>query len=126
MAYSPLNLSRRHVLGSLYDRCERGVKIPVYLNDANGEVLGFADESLGKYADAFTFHLSEDHCKKLAGGQFTYSFDYNFADSAKSGKAPDKRTIKLVSIYLTMRKGYEKPVPKSARKDKSEPVDAVS
>ena len=30
----------------------------------------------GKYADAFTFHLSEDVCKRLAGGQFTYSFDY--------------------------------------------------
>jgi hypothetical protein len=115
MAYSPLNLARRHVLGDLYNRCERLDRIPVYLNDATGERLGYVDESLGEYADAFTFHLSEDHCKKLAGGQFLYSFDYHFSESATRAASPGKRRIKLISIFLTMRKGYSKPVPKSAR-----------
>jgi hypothetical protein len=117
MSYSPLTLARRHVLGTLYARCERSVKeVPVYLNGTDGEKLGFVDESLGKYADAFTFHLPEDVCKRLAGGQFTYSFDYNqISESGASAITPERRRIKLVSIFLTMRKGYDKPVPKSAR-----------
>jgi len=116
MTYSPLTLSRRHVLGVLYARCERSTKeIPVYLNDTNGEKLGHVDEGLGKYADAFTFHLSEDNCKRLAGGHFTYTFDYHFAETAASSATPQKRRVKLTSIFLTMRKGYEKPVPRSAR-----------
>lgn len=120
MAYSPLHIARRHVLGDLYSRCERSDKIPVYLNDASGEELGYVDESLGEYADAFTFHLSEDHCKKLAGGQFLYSFDYRFSESAARAGSPGKRPIKLISIFLTMRKGYSKPAPKSSE-DHAEP-----
>ena len=102
--------------------------VPVYLNDATGEKLGFVDESLGKYADAFTFHLSEDVCKKLAGGQFIYSFDYHFSESAAAASSPGRRRIKLISIFLTMRKGYEKPVARSARTSevKSEPADLAS
>ncbi|HYJ91294.1 MAG TPA: hypothetical protein VEV84_08300 [Pyrinomonadaceae bacterium] len=121
MSYSPLTLSRRHVLGELYARCDRMADgVPVYLNDATGEKLGFVDESLGKYADAFTFHLSEDVCKKLAGGQFIYSFDYHFSESAAAASSPGRRRIKLISIFLTMRKGYEKPVARSARKAETE------
>ena len=112
MVYGPLHLARRHVLGDLYSRCERSGKIPVYLDNASGEKLGYVDESLGEYADAFTFHLSEDHCKKLAGGQFLYSFDYHFSESAAKAISPGKRRIKLISIFLTMRKGYSKPEPK--------------
>jgi hypothetical protein len=117
MAYSPLHLARRHVLGDLYNRCERSDRIPVYLDNATGEKIGYVDESLGEYADAFTCHLSEDHCKRLAGGQFLYSFDYRFSGSAAKAGSPGKRRIKLVSIFLTMRKGYSKPVPKSARNE---------
>ena len=114
MSYSPLTLSRRHVLGTLYGRCDRTTKdIPVYLNDVQGEKLGFVDESLGQYADAFTFHLPEDVCKRLAGGQFTYSFDYHFSESASHARVSNNRRIRLVSVFLTMRKGYDKPVPKS-------------
>ena len=114
MSYSPLTLSRRHVLGSLYGRCDRMTKdVPVYLNDVQGEKLGFVDESHGRYADAFTFHLSEEICKRLAGGQFTYSFEYNFSEAASRAPLADKRRVKLVSVFLTMRKGYDKPVPKS-------------
>jgi len=116
MVYSPLTLSRSHVLGQLYARCERLAKgVSVYLENAAGEKLGFADESLGHYADAFTFHLSEENCKKLAGGQFTYSFDYHFSESAAAAPSPSKRRIRLISIFLTARKGYDKPVARSAR-----------
>jgi|KBSMisStandDraft_5_1062788.scaffolds.fasta_scaffold656188_2 hypothetical protein len=114
MTYSPLTLARRHVLGDLYLRCDRSERgVPVFLNDANGERLGFADESLGKYADAFTFHLSEEVCRKLAGGQFIYTFDYSFAETAAKAASPGRRRIKLTSIFLTMRKGYDKPVKRS-------------
>ena len=68
MSYSPLTLARRHVLGNLYARCERSTKeVPVYLNDTDGERLGFVDESLGRYADAFTFHLPEEHLQTTGG-----------------------------------------------------------
>lgn len=115
MSYVPLTLARRHVLGDLYSRCERTNKIPVYLNSPNGERLGFVDESLGNYADAFTFHIPEDFCKKLSAGHFTYSFDYEFADDNIAEVSSLKRAIRLNSIVLVMRKGYEKPAPK--RKD---------
>jgi hypothetical protein len=120
MSYSPLTLARRHVLGELYAACENATKdVPVYLNDTNGEKLGHAAESLGRYADAFTFHLTEENCRKLAGGQFTYSFDYHFSESAAA--ASKRRRVRLISIILTMRKGYEKPIPKSARNAMSTP-----
>lgn len=120
MSYSPLTLSRRHVLGDIYARCERVAQIPVYLNEAVGEKIGFADESQGEYADAFTFHVSEEICKKLAGGQFLCSFNYEFADKP-AGRSKEKRRIRLTSLILTMRKGYEKPKPKGERVSSSEP-----
>jgi hypothetical protein len=103
------------VLGTLYARCERLENVPVYLNDELGERLGFVDESHGHYADAFTFHVSEENCKKLAGGQFLYSFKYEFAGRADAGVSSERRRVRLTSIFLTMRKGYDKPQPKSAR-----------
>jgi hypothetical protein len=126
MSYGPLTLSRRHVLGDLYGRCERAAQdVPVFLNDSNGEKLGFVNEGLGHYADAFTFHLSEENCKKLAGGQFQYSFDYNFAESAVRASSPGKRRIKLVAVFLTMRKGYDKPVARSARAESVQPAETL-
>jgi hypothetical protein len=112
MTYIPLTLARRHVLGDLYARCERGDQVPVFLNSPTGEQIGFADESLGNYADAFTFHIAEDFCKKLGAGHFTYSFDYDFAEEAPETPA-FKRKIRLNSIVLVMRKGYDKPAPKN-------------
>ena len=107
-------MARRHVLGDLYSRCEPASNVPVYLNDSAGEMLGFVDESHGKYADAFTFHIADDMCKKLATGHFTYSFDYEFADD-DAAASPGRRRIRLNSILLIMRKGYDKPIPKSAQ-----------
>ena len=129
MSYSPLTLARRHVLGDLYATCDHATKdIPVYLNDTNGERLGHVDESLGKYADAFTFHLSEEICRRLAGGHFTYSFDYHSSETIAAALTPRRRRIRLTSIFLTMRKGYDKPVPKSARNAvaESETTDVAS
>ena len=109
MAYGPLALSRRHVLGEHYLRCETIESVPVYLNDMTGEVIGHVDESMGKYADAFLFHLSEEMCKKLSAGHFTYSFEFENVDTVPPAAG---RRFRLVAVVLTARKGYAKPLPK--------------
>ena len=126
MANSPVTMARRHVLGDLSYRCEPVQNVPVYLNDTATEMLGFVDENLGKYADAITFHLADDVCKKLATGQFTYSFEYDYADSNDTATAPSKRRIKLSSITLVSRKGYEKPVRRGVSEPVAEAAEAVS
>lgn len=109
MAYGPLALSRRHVLGEHYLRCEAIESVPVYLNDIGGEVLGHVDESMGKYADAFLFHLTEETCKKLSAGHYTYSFEFEKADT---GSPAAGRRSRLLAVILTARKGYARPLPK--------------
>ncbi len=100
MSYSPLAIKKSRVLGDIYKNCEPIESIPVYMDDASGELLGYADESLGHYADAFVFHLSEDVCKKLSSGHYNYGFDYEVVD-----KQPDKaRHFKLNYIMLVGRK----------------------
>ncbi len=105
MALSVLSLARRHVLGDFYERCEAiEESIPVYFG-SDHELVGHADQSLGQYADAFTFHLDPDFCKKLSGGQFGYTLGYDPVDP----KAKGSRTrLKLTSITLTPRKTYKK------------------
>ena len=102
MAISPLSLSRKHILGGIYaDSAPFTENVPVYLHGEENELLGHADQALGHYADAITFHLAEDVCKKLASGQYSYEFD---ADrSAETGK------IVIHSIYLKPRQNYKKP-----------------
>lgn len=109
MTYGPISLSRRHVLGELYSRCEAIESVPVFLDGGDGEMLGYADESLGHYADAFCFHLPEDICKKLSSGHFTYSFEYELTGPDDASK----NRVKLSRIILNARKGYAKPVPRS-------------
>jgi hypothetical protein len=120
MAYGPLALARRHVLGEYYSRCDAIESVPVYMNDDEGELIGKADESMGKYADAFLFHLSEELCKKLSAGHFTYSFDLENVEEEDEAEVP-RRRVRLNSILLTPRKGYAKPLPK--RSENNEVVD---
>lgn len=102
MKYSPLAIKRRNILGDIYNRCDSVESIPVYLNDKSDELLGYADESLGFYADAFLFHLPEIICKKLSTGQFDYVFEFDYSDEAvKRGK---ERRIKLRGIMLVPKK----------------------
>jgi len=101
MTFSPLAIKRRQVLGDLYAVCDSVENVPVYLDNADGENLGFADESLGHYADAYLFHLPEDVCKKLSTGHYIYSFDYDYSDTEATGR---NRRIKLNYIFLTGRK----------------------
>jgi hypothetical protein len=111
MTYSPLSLSRRHVLGDLYARCDSLTdSVPVYLAGQEPELLGQVDEGLGHYADAYCFHLADDVCKKLSAGQFTYSFDFDYSDPANTGS---RGRISLKAITLNARKAYEKPVSKA-------------
>lgn len=106
MNYSPLAIKRSQVLGDIYRRCEKIESLPVYLNDVSGELLGHVDESLGQYADAFVFHLSEDVCKKLSSGQYVYGFDYDVLESS-GGRSSH---IKLNYILLVGRKAISKKI----------------
>lgn len=114
MSYSPLSLSRRHVLGELYLRCDSVVgNVPVFIaaaeNDEPPNVVGHMDQSLGAYVDAFTFHLPEDICKLLSGGYYSYSFEYEFSDP---GRSTAGSRVRLSSVCLTARRNYAKPIPR--------------
>lgn len=109
MTFGPISMSRRHVLGDLYSRCDAIDSVPVFIEGDEADVIGHADEGLGHYADAFCFHLAEDICKKLSQGQFTYSFEYELSE----GKELAKSRVRLLKIILNPRKGYAKPVSRS-------------
>ena len=96
MSYSPIAIKRSHVLGDLYNHCDGIENIPVYMNDKSGELIGFVDESLGHYADAYLFHLPEDICKKLSTGHFNYVFDYSYTGSTTNNK------IRIVLNYIVL------------------------
>lgn len=117
-------MARRHVLGDIAARCERLENVPVYLNDTSGEMLGYADESLGAYADAITFHIDELLCKRLSMGHFSYGFDYEFAAAGGALTSGTKR-IRLSSIHLVERKGYAKPIARS-KAVASEPTQTIA
>lgn len=96
MSYSPLAIKRSYVLGDIYKHCDSVESIPVYLNNVTGELIGHVDESMGRYADAFLFHLPEDICKKLSTGHYNYSFGYDVSYD----QSDKKRHIKLNHILL--------------------------
>ena len=103
MVYGPLTMSRRHILGDLYKTCDHAQTVPVYMHEPGGELLGHAEEGNGPYADSMTFHISEEICKRMAGGQFDYSFATEFAGPAVSGGRRSSRRIRLTSIHLVPR-----------------------
>lgn len=92
MSYSPLSIKRRFILGDLYAQVESSGQIPVYIDTVTDDPVGFADENLGTYADAFSFHLPEDVCKKLSTGHYGFGFDYELTG--------EKNKIKLNYILL--------------------------
>ncbi|MBV9216254.1 MAG: hypothetical protein JO053_08765 [Acidobacteria bacterium] len=129
MTHSPLSITRRHVLGSLYARCEAITEdVPVFITPPLGQgersLSGHVNESLGHYADAFTFHLPDDVCKQLSAGYYSYSFDYEHVGPVVKGEA---RTIRLSSVSLIARQNYTKPAPGgSPAKDLETPSDLTS
>lgn len=106
-------MSRRHILGDLYSRCEPALNVPVFLDSPDGELLGHVDESLGRYADAITFHLGDQLNKRFAAGQFAHLLEFEFAGEDDASLPANRRRVRLGSIILKLRKGYEKPVPKN-------------
>jgi hypothetical protein len=113
MGTTSISFSRRHVLGDFYSRCDAIVNVPVYLDTPQGEMVGYMDQGLGHYADAFSFHMADDMCKKLSSGHYTYAFDFEFSEAEN---APGRhRRMKLVSICLVARQNYEKPVARATR-----------
>ena len=118
MADNPVTMARRHILGDLNYRCERVQNVPVYLENTAGEVLGFVIESSNQFADALTFHLADDVCKKVATGHFGYSCDYYYTDGNDTARARSQRRVMLSSITLLPRKDHEEVIP---RRQFSEP-----
>ena len=98
MSYSPLAIKRSNVLGGIYSQCDAIESIPVYLNDESGELLGYVDESMGHFADAFTFHLSETLCKQLSTNHFDYAFGFDYLEQKEP--TASKKRIKLSHIAL--------------------------
>lgn len=96
MKYSPLAIKRRNILGDIYGKCEVVESLPVYIEDKSEEPIGFVDESLGRYADAFVFHLPEDFCKKLSTGSYEVFIDFD--------KPNRENRIKLNHIVLVSKK----------------------
>lgn len=111
MSYSPLAIKRSYVLGEIYKQCDPIESIPVYMNNETGELVGHVDESLGHYADAFTFHLPETLCKQLSASHFDYAFGYEYAE--KSDASGGRKRIKLTHISLVGKKPLfnKKPAP---------------
>lgn len=106
--HSPVSLSRRHVLGDLYGRCDAlKDRVPVYLDGEERELLGHANEQLGKFADAISFFLSDENCKKLSSGHFRFAFDYQL--SGAESKDSTRQYI-VTSITLVAPKNYDKPI----------------
>lgn len=103
MAFSPLSLSRRHVLGELYAKCDDITEeVPVFILGDENELIGHVDQGLGHYADALTFHIPDDVCKRLSSGQYTYEFDID--RSSNNGR------VTIRTVFLKPRKPYEKPL----------------
>lgn len=103
MKFSPLAIKRRYILGNLADKCDPVNRIPVYLNVETETPIGFADESLGRYADAFLFHLPEDVCKLLANNGYDLDIDYEVRQREDKTRESDR--LKLNHIILTSRVG---------------------
>ncbi|MGI9036582.1 MAG: hypothetical protein ACR2GD_11160 [Pyrinomonadaceae bacterium] len=97
MTYSPLSIKRRNILGNIYNQCDSINSIPVYMETKDEEPIGSVDESLGRYADAFVFHLPEDVCKKLSTGSYELFFDFDTVSKTKRIKL---NCIVLVSKQL--------------------------
>ena len=109
MSYSPLAVKRSYVLGKIYKQCDPIESIPVYMNDQSGELLGYVDESLGHYADAFTFNLSEIVCKQLSASHYDYAFGFEYYE--KPDQSVSKKRIKLNHILLVGKKSlFDKKV----------------
>jgi hypothetical protein len=109
MQYSPLAIKRRYILGTLADKCDPVNQIPVYLDENPDEPIGFADESLGRYVDAFLFHLPEDVCARLAKNG--YDLDVNYAVYQQTERKRGGERLKLNRIILTSR-APSSPLPR--------------
>ena len=99
MSLQTISIARSQVLGNFNSRCDMIELIPVYMSEDMETQIGFVDQSLGLYADAFSFHLPPDMCKRLSSGQFSFSFGYE-KNRAKEG---NQFRIALNCICLTTR-----------------------
>lgn len=103
MVYSPLTIRRRNILGDIYSQCDSIESIPVYMETKTDEPVGFVDESLGRYSDAFVFRLPEDICKKLSTGSYEIYIDF---------ESPNKKNRIILNHIILVSKQLPVAIPR--------------
>ena len=112
MANNPLTLSRRHVLGDLYAQCDAVTEVPIFWTDPAGPPIGYVSDTDGKYSDSLTFHMGDEFCRKLAGGQLLCQFNYEHTSDADVRSSKKSRRLRLTSFVLTSPALHVNPVTK--------------
>src|SRR3982750_241380 len=97
MSIETVSFARRYVLGDLHGRCDVIDLVPVFFEDDPSTEIGFVDQSLGPYADAFSFHLPADVCKKLSAGYYRFSLGLERGTPTATASKP---RAKLICVYL--------------------------
>ena len=97
MSIETVSFARRHVLGDLHGRCNVIDLVPVFLDEDPTTEIGFIDQSLGRYSDAFNFHLPADVCKKLSSGHYRFPLGF---DRDKPTEEVKKPRVTLTHVYL--------------------------
>lgn len=88
-------------------------QVPVYLDGEDRVLLGHANEQLGVFADAISFFLSDENCKKLASGTFRFSVEYDISATENN---ENNRQVVVTSITLVAPQNYVKPIPRHPEK----------
>jgi hypothetical protein len=98
MLLETVTFARRHVLGEMHTRCDRVDLLPVFMEGDMETQIGYVDENMGQFADAYSFHLPANVLKKLSSGQLTFSFGFAHDKTDDTLKKP---RVKLTHICLT-------------------------
>ena len=98
MSLETVTFARRHVLGQMHSRCDSVDMLPIFMDGDMDTQIGYVDENMGRFADAYSFHVPADVIKKLSSGQLTFSFGFANDKPADVFKKP---RIRLTYICLT-------------------------
>jgi hypothetical protein len=63
---------------------------------------------MGRYADAYSFHLPTDVCKKLSAGHYKFSLTFAHDEPANGIR---RRRVRLTQVYLKS----SEPIPRRIR-----------
>ena len=60
MSLETVTFARRHVLGQMHSRCESVDMLPIFMDGDMETQIGYVDENMGRFADAYSFHVPAD------------------------------------------------------------------